>query len=213
VISQFWRGTLASLLVLVLSCSGVSGQGKAAAKRAAPDPAPVKSFGSKSAPITMEVFSDFQCPACRVLFLDTIRPVMQNYVSAGKVYLVHRDMPLPVHPYSRQAARYANAAAKLGKLEQVAEALYARQDLWSANGNVDAVVALVLTPAEMVKVRQYVRSGQLDAGIDKDVALANSHLVRSTPTIILTHKGQVFPIVGVVSYPILRQFLEEQLRK
>ena len=161
----------------------------------------------------MEVFSDFQCPACRVLFLDTIRPVLQNYVSAGKVYFVHRDMPLPVHPYSRQAARYANAAAKLGKLEPVAEALYARQDLWSANGNVDAVVAMVLTPAEMVKVRQYVKSGQLDAGIDNDVALANSHQVRSTPTIIITHKGQMFPIVGVVSYAILRQFLEEQLRK
>ncbi len=138
---------------------------------------------------------------------------MQNYVSAGKVYFIHRDMPLPVHPYSRDAARYANAAAKLGKLEQVAEALYERQVVWSANGNVDAVVAMVLSPAEMVKVRQFVKSGQLDSGIDKDVALANSNQVRSTPTIILSHKGQTFPIVGVVSYPILRRFLEEQLRK
>ena len=28
----------------------------------------VKAYGSKSAPITMEVFSDYQCPACRELF-------------------------------------------------------------------------------------------------------------------------------------------------
>lgn len=198
---------------VILICSAASGQGKPTAKRTAPDPAPVKSFGSKSAPITMEVFSDFQCPACRALFLDTIRPVMQNYVSVGKVYYIHRDMPLPVHAYSREAARYANAAAKLGKFEQVAGALYARQDSWSANGNVDVVVATVLTPAEMAKVRQYVKSGQLDPGIDQDMSLASSHMVQSTPTMILTHNGQTFPIVGVVSYPILRQFLEEQLRK
>lgn len=200
------------LLISVLSCGGAAGQGKTATKGPA-DPPAVKSFGSKGAPITMEVFSDFQCPACRTLFLDTIRPVMQNYVSAGKVYFIHRDMPLPVHPYSREAARYANAAAKLGKLEQVAEALYERQAVWSASGNVDAVVATVLSPVEMTRVRQFIKSGKLDAGIDKDVAMANSQMVKSTPTIILTHKGQTFPIVGVVSYPILRQFLEEQLRK
>ena len=207
------RELLLCLLGVVLGCGWTLGQGKTAAKRTAPDPEPVKSFGSRSAPITVEVYSDFQCPACRALFLDTIRPLIQNYVSVGKVYYIHRDMPLPVHAHSRDAARYANAAARLGKLEQVAEVLYARQDQWAANGNIDAVVATVLTPAEMVKVRQYVKNGQLDAVIDKDVALGRNQQVQRTPTILITHKGETFPIEGVLSYPILKQFLEEQLRK
>ena len=81
-----------------------------------PDVDPHKAFGSKSAPITMEVFSDFQCPACKTLFTATNRQLMDNYVSTGKVYLIHRDFPLPMHAHSVVAARYGRAAAQIGKV-------------------------------------------------------------------------------------------------
>src|SRR6266566_2451341 len=48
---------------------------------AGPDIDPHKAFGSKSAPVTMEVFSDYQCPACKQLYLSTNRQLMDNYVS------------------------------------------------------------------------------------------------------------------------------------
>src|SRR3981189_2283898 len=75
--------------------------------------------GSKNAPIVMEVFSDFQCPACKTLFNTTNRQVMDNYVSTGKVYLIHRDFPLPMHAHSQVAAQYSRAAAHVGKLDVV----------------------------------------------------------------------------------------------
>ena len=85
---------------------------KAAAKpHAAPDAAasatPVKTFGNKNAPITMEVFSDYQCPSCGNFYEQTLKPLLgpDGYVAAGKVYLVHRDFPLEMHPYSAIAAR------------------------------------------------------------------------------------------------------------
>ena len=53
-----------------------------------------KTLGSKSAPITIEVFSDFQCPACRAFYEMTMRQGMDNYVSAGKVYIVS-ESPFP----------------------------------------------------------------------------------------------------------------------
>src|ERR1700692_665151 len=62
---------------------------------------PTKAFGSKSAPVVVEIYSDFQCPACKQLFLNTTQKIMDNYVNTGKVYLVHRDFPLPMHAYSR----------------------------------------------------------------------------------------------------------------
>src|SRR5512136_23490 len=67
---------------------------------------PTKAFGAKTAPVVVEIYSDFQCPACKQLFLNTTQKVMDNYVNTGKVYLVHRDFPLPMHAYSRVAASY-----------------------------------------------------------------------------------------------------------
>jgi protein-disulfide isomerase len=161
---------------------------------------PHEGFGNKSAPIIMEVFSDFQCPACKTLFLTTNRQLMDNYVSTGKVYLIHRDYPLPMHAYSRVAAQYSRAAAQIGKLEPVEE-----------NGDVDGTVATVLSAAELVKVRALVKGGSVDAAISKDKLLGDSYHVNQTPTTIIHSKGQTYPVVGVVSYDVLHQFIDQLL--
>ncbi len=216
-----WCRFLALTMVAVLGLAPLgfqpAAQAQTGAKAAttATVPAPVKTMGSKSAPITVEVFSDFQCPACKSLYEQTLRPLIDNYVVTGQVYLIHRDFPLDIHRYSRLAARYANAAARLGKFERVATALYGRQQNWSVDGNVDAAVATVLTPAEMKKVRQWVEQpAQLDVAIDQDVRLGGRVPVRSTPTMIVMHRGTTYPLPpGGVNYSLLRQFLEELLRR
>jgi protein-disulfide isomerase len=172
---------------------------------------PHKAFGSKTAPVVMEVFSDFQCPACKTLYTGTNRQLMDNYVSTGKVYLIHRDFPLPMHAYSRVAARYARAAAQIGKVEPAEQALYQNQEKWEQNGDVDGTVASVLSVADMAKVRALVKGGTLEAGIDKDYSLGQGYHVNQTPTSIIHSKGQTFPVVGVVSYDILHNFLDQLL--
>ncbi len=176
-----------------------------------PDVDPHKAFGSKTAPVIMEIFSDFQCPACKTLFTTTNRPLMDNYVSSGKVYLIHRDFPLPMHAYSRVAARYGRAAAQIGKFEPVEQALFQNQEKWEQNGDVDGTVAAVLSAAEMTKVRTIVKGGTLDAAIDKDYALGQMYRVSQTPTTVFHCKGQTYPYSGVMSYDILKQFLEQLL--
>jgi protein-disulfide isomerase len=172
---------------------------------------PHKAFGSKSAPIVMEVFSDYQCPACRALFMNTNRQLMDNYVSTGKVYLVHRDFPLPMHAHSRVAAQYARAAAEIGKIEPVEKVLFENQDKWEQTGDVDGTVASVLTPAEMNKIRSLVKGGTLDSLIEKDVQLGQMYRVNQTPTSVFHSKGQTYPYSGVMSWDILRQFLDQLL--
>ena len=172
---------------------------------------PHKAFGSKSAPIVMEVFSDYQCPACKSFFLTTNRPLIDNYVSTGKVYLIHRDFPLPIHAYSRIAARYARAAAQIGKGEAVDQALFQNQEKWEQTGDVDGTVAAALSSAEMTKVRNLVKGGALDAAIDKDYALGQTYHVNQTPTTVFHSKGQTLPYAGVMSYDILHQFLDQLL--
>jgi protein-disulfide isomerase len=176
-----------------------------------PDVDPHEALGSKSAPVVVEVFSDFQCPACKTLFLTTNRQLMDNYVSTGKVYLIHRDFPLPMHAHSKVAAQYCRAAAQLGKLEPVEEALFQNQEKWEQSGDVDGTVASVLTPAEINKVRALVKSGTLDAAIAKDQALGQTYRVSQTPTTIFHANGQTFPYAGVMNWEILRQFLDQLL--
>ena len=176
-----------------------------------PDVDAHEGLGSKNAPIVMEVFSDFQCPACKTLFLTTNRQLMDNYVSTGRVYLLHRDFPLAMHAHSRVAAQYSRAAAQVGKLETVEEALFQNQEKWEQTGDVDGTVASVLSAAEMTKVRALVKSGTLDAAINKDMALGQTYHVNQTPTTVFHANGQTFPYAGVMSWEILRQFLDQLL--
>ncbi|HEY6943571.1 MAG TPA: thioredoxin domain-containing protein [Candidatus Acidoferrum sp.] len=172
---------------------------------------PHKAFGSKNAPVIMEEFSDYQCPSCKMLYTTTNRQLMDNYVSTGKVYLIHRDFPLSMHAYSRIAARYARAAAELGKVEVVEQALYQNQEKWEQSGDVDGTVAAALSAAEMKKVRALVKGGTMDALIDKDYALGQMYRVNQTPTTIFHCKGQTYPYAGAMSYDILKEFLDQLL--
>jgi protein-disulfide isomerase len=171
---------------------------------------PSKAFGNRNAPVVMEIYSDFQCPACKQLFLNTTQRVMDNYVSTGKIFMVHRDFPLPMHAYSRVAAAYSRAAAHIGKCEVVEQALFQNQEKWEANGDVRGTVAAVLSPADMKKVQTLVDSKSLEPLIDKDKQLGMSVPVNQTPTsIIHTKDGQTYPVVGFVSFDVLKTLLDQ----
>jgi protein-disulfide isomerase len=208
------KATLAFLSVLGALCIGVVLMAMAAPPQtpgAATDVDTYKAFGSKTAPLVLEVFSDFQCPACKSLYTTTNRQLMDNYVSNGKVYLIHRDFPLPMHAHSKVAAQYARAAAHLGKGEQVERALFENQEKWENTGDVEGTVAAALSPAEMAKVRALVKGATLDPLIEKDLALGRFYNVNQTPTTIIHYHDQTYPVVGVQSYAVFHQFLDQLL--
>jgi protein-disulfide isomerase len=200
---------LSSAAILRLGVASAAPVPQAAASLSDVDPH--ETLGSKTAPIVMEIFSDFQCPACKTLFVTTNRQLMDNYVSTGKVYLIHRDFPLPMHAHSRVAAQYSRAAAQIGKLEPVEEVLFQNQEKWEQTGDVDGTVASVLSAAEMTKVRALVKSGAMDAAIAKDQALGQGYRVNQTPTTVFHANGQTFPYAGVMNWEILKQFLDQLL--
>ncbi|HYL61223.1 MAG TPA: thioredoxin domain-containing protein [Candidatus Methylomirabilis sp.] len=172
---------------------------------------PHKAFGSKSAPVVMEVFSDYQCPSCKAFYETTNRQLMDNYVSTGKVYLIHRDFPLQMHAYSRVAARYARAAAEIGKIEPAEKALYDNQEKWEQTGDVDGTLTGVFSSADMTKIRALVKGGTLEPLIDRDYQLGMGYRVGSTPTTVFHYKGQTYPYAGGMSYEMLHQFLDQLL--
>jgi protein-disulfide isomerase len=188
--------------------------------------APLKSYGSSSAPITMEVFTDYECPSCRSLYENTLRPMINDYVASGKVYLVHRDFPLPMHKYGYEAARWVNAAARVGQFQNVEAALYDNQTAWAADGNIEKYVASAMPSAEFKRVQKLMtgceyqppgtagQSCALDNYINADRELGMKIPVQATPTYVIIYKGQKLPAgSGAVSWPILKQFFDSLLNQ
>jgi protein-disulfide isomerase len=176
---------------------------------------PDKAYGSKNAGVVMETFTDFQCPACKQLYTTTLQRVMSNYVDTNKVYMVHRDFPLPMHAYSRIAASYSRAACHIGsgKCDAVEEVLFQNQEKWEATGDVKGTVASALTPAEMKKVQALVDGGTLEPLIERDVQIGKAVPVNQTPTTIIhTRDGQTYPVVGYVSYEVLTTLLNQLVK-
>jgi protein-disulfide isomerase len=170
-----------------------------------------KTMGDANAPVTVEVFSDFQCPACKSLYEGTLQPLMQDFVAKGKVYLIHRDFPLAMHAYARAAACLACAAEKIGKYELVSAALFKQQQSWAASGKVADALTGVLTASELQKVQKLAKDPQTMAEIEQDVALGKQLALKQTPTMIIKHNGKTYPVSGVISSSILEKFLNSLL--
>ena len=198
-------------LGLALAILALAGSLRSQGKVTPGDLTTAKSLGSREAPITLEVFADYQCPQCRLFYETVTRQLIDTYVSTGKVYLIHRDFPLSMHTYSHQAAHWLNAAAAAGYYSTVEQALYDKQDTWAPTGQIEPIVAGVLSPTEMKKVRlvESTEGAQLDAAVASDMALGNSKHVDGTPTIFVYHKGQVTQLpTGGVNYSLLKQYLD-----
>src|SRR5688572_33061091 len=170
-----------------------------------------RAAGPVTAAVRIDVFSDYECPACKQMHEQTLKRIKEEYALKGKIRLVHHDFPLPQHKHARRAATLAAAADRLGKFDAVSDALFRQQETWSKGGNVDEVVDSVLTPEERKRIDEIAKDPAIAADIERDIALGNRMKVSSTPTMIVTHNGKPNPVVGVVSYPVLSRFLNAQL--
>lgn len=81
-------------------------------------------LGQRNAPVTIIVFSDFQCPFCA-----QAAPVLRAAVERHRttVQLVWKDFPLPQHQQALAAAEAAQCAAGQEKFWQYHDALFDNQ--------------------------------------------------------------------------------------
>jgi protein-disulfide isomerase len=167
-----------------------------------------KILGSPSAPIVIEVYSDYGCPACRT-FHDQILPMLvKDYVLAGRVAVVNHEFPLniPAHKYSREAAAYATAAAQLQLYQPVADALFRSQESWENSGKVWEAVAAVLSPEQQKRVLAKAKDPSVLAEVQRDVDQGNRERISSTPAIFIT-KPQHLTLPWPINYNYLQSLL------
>jgi protein-disulfide isomerase len=83
-------------------------------------------IGKASAPASLTVYADPQCPYCREWDIDTLPTVMQNYVRTGRIRLQYHGIPI-ISENSIAGLRGIYAAGKQNKLWNMVTALYERQ--------------------------------------------------------------------------------------
>jgi protein-disulfide isomerase len=189
-------------LILVLAVAALGQQ-----------PAPSgKTIGLAVAKVTVEVFSDYQCPHCKEFYEKTLKPLIGEYARHNKIYFIHREFPLPGHQYAKEAACLACAAERVGKYEQVCDALFRDQDSWGKSGKVADTACSALSPAEAKRVRVLAHDPAVIAEVDHDIALGQNLKLGGTPAMFIKSAGQSYP-AGAVSYPVLRRVVEQLLSR
>ena len=138
------------------------------------------STGPADAPVTVVMFSDFQCSAC-----SATHPILKRAMAEfpGKIRFVVRDFPLEsIHENGFKAALAAGAANLQGKFFEYTEILYAHQNALDAASLKKYAADLGLNP------RQFeldFKSEKVTAEVRKDMADGDSYIINSTPTIFV----------------------------
>ena len=162
-------------------------------------------LGSSSAPVTLAVFSDFECPACGYFangVLGAIRAQFQDSIA-----IVIRHLPISYHRFAYPAARASECAASQGRFEEFYELVFRKQDslglksFWSY-----AEESGVRDSAAFNRCNE--TPGALPQ-IDADAALARRAGATGTPTILID--GQLFS--SVPDSAELAQAILEHLRQ
>ena len=134
--------------------------------------------GNANAPVTVVMFSDFQCSACSATH-PVLQAVLKNY--ADKIRFVVRDFPLvTIHANAYNAALAANAADAQGKFFEYTEILYANQD------KLDEASLIKYAAQIGLNVKQFtadLQTKKYAAAVEKDIADGTALGISGTPTI------------------------------
>ncbi|ALG86073.1 DsbA family protein [Gordonia phthalatica] len=142
-------------------------------------------FGKVDAPVTMVVFSDFQCPYCAQWSTESL-PALLKRVDAGQLRIEMRDISV-FGDASRRAAQAAYAAALQDRYLDFHDALFANGKKRAA-GDLSGE-ALVRTAAglglDVDRFRADLTSAATVAAVDLSEGEAATAGAYSTPTFIL----------------------------
>ncbi len=146
--------------------------------------------GGTSARVTLEEFSDFQCPACGALE-PGLRRVVKDY--GDRVRLIFRNFPLQMHKYAFQASRAAEAAGQQGKFWEMHDMLYDNQKEWSDSmePRVQFDAYATRLGLDVQKFKTDMERQDLAERIKADYARGMSLNVGGTPTIYINGREMV----------------------
>ena len=162
------------------------------------------SNGASGAPVTMVIFSDFQCPFCRQLSPE-VRQIKAKYGDAVRVLFHHYPLE-QLHPYAREAALASECANAKGKFTEMESTLFLNQ---AKIGQVSwGWFAGQAGLSDTAWISTCVTAKRFAGRVSRDVALGNSVPVEGTPTIFVND----LRLPGVPNYEALDSLVAQQVR-
>jgi protein-disulfide isomerase/uncharacterized membrane protein len=148
-----------------------------------------KSLGRAEAPVTVVMFADLWCPACRGVFGSLLKYQLAN--PAG-VRLVYRHLPLwglRGHETSRAAAALAEIAAERGRFWPFVQAVHGHRRQLDRAGYLELMGRLGLE-AGAIEARLDDPNDPAIARVLRDEAFAERLGVDATPTFLVLAAGR-----------------------
>jgi protein-disulfide isomerase len=145
-----------------------------------------RTLGPDTAPVKLEVYSDFQCPAC-LQFWTTIEPrVVADEVATGKAQLVYRDYSF-IGPESLNAAVGARCADRQGKFWAYHDILYANQGRENSGAFSDARLTAMAQAIglDMSNWSTCRSDASVSAAVQQETAAGQAKGVNGTPTLFV----------------------------
>ncbi|MDB4937968.1 MAG: oxidoreductase family protein [Labilithrix sp.] len=164
------------------------------------DGAPAR--GPSRAPVTIALFSDFECPYC-VKAEATLRTLEAEY--PGKVRVAFRHRPLPMHDHARLAAKASLAAEAQGHFWEYHDVLLAHRDALDRT-SLEGYARTVGLDAS--RFAHDLDDPRFEARIDSDESEAAKLHVEGTPTAFINGRR----IVGAQPLAVYRAAVERALR-
>jgi protein-disulfide isomerase len=161
--------------------------------------APVR--GAAGAPVTVVVYSDFQCPFC-ARGADRMKEIAQRY--GERVRFVFKHQPLPMHGDAKLAAVASIAAAEQGRFWEFHDALFARQGELDRAGLRQRAAELGL---DGERFAQALDDAGLAAKVAADQEEAERLGVRGTPTFFVNGRK----LIGAQPLASFTAVIDEEL--
>lgn len=184
--TRFRMPLLVLMAAALASCASVTGEERPApADSPEAQSPPARAFnelGPADAAVTIIEFSDYQCPYCAHFALETFPEIRRAYLDTGKVRYAARDLPLPFHAFAVPAAVAARCAGEQGKFWEYRDELFRNQSQLGRAPYAELAKPLGLDLAKFEACRA---SGQQQAAVKADAALARSHGISSTPSFVI----------------------------
>lgn len=193
-------GVAAIVVVVLVVALGTGGSSPSptttAASRTAAGPEAVTAFagvpqhgailGKASAPATLTVFEDPQCPFCRQWNIDTLPTVVDDYVRTGRLKLEYRGIVV-IGVNSVAGLRAIYGAAPQHKLWNLVEALYERQGEENSGWITLPVIsdAAREVGADPSKVIAAADAKSVTRTLNENQALAREEKIGGTPGFVL----------------------------
>ena len=164
------------------------------------DGSPVK--GNLNAPVTVTIFTDFECPYC-IKMEALLNQVYDK--NKEKIKMVFKNFPLvAIHPMADASHRAAVAAEKQGKFWEFHDRLFSTEKL--SNDTIDAIAKDL--GLDLARLKKDMQSPEIQTRIARDLAAGEKAAVTGTPTVFVNgRKLQQRSPEG------FQQMIDEELRK